>query len=92
MKVNIQLTDDYRVRVDTYNYILQKKNIVQDKESENYGKEVWHTIGYYSSLERVVDKLVDLEIRQSDLTEISTVVKLVEGIKAEIISNLERVN
>lgn len=90
--MNIQLTDDYRLKADTYNYILQKKNIVQDEESENYGKEVWHTIGYYSSLDRVVDKLVDLKVRQSKLTELSTVVKLVEGIKAEIISNLERVS
>jgi hypothetical protein len=45
----MKLTNNYRFECDDYNFILQKRNVIQDKDSENYGKEIWKNVGYYSN-------------------------------------------
>ena len=90
--MDIRLTEDYRLTNDSHNpFVIQKRNVVQDKESENYGKETWHSISWHRDLDQVASKMIDLAITQSKVTEISTLHKLLESIKEEIIEKLEEV-
>jgi hypothetical protein len=87
--MNIRLTDDYKLVTDPHNYVLQKRNVVQDKESENYGKETWNSIGWYARLEYLVNKLIELEIKQSDVTQMKELIAVVRDVESNIVGKLE---
>lgn len=62
-KMIITLNDDYRIRVETLNFVLQERHVskagkVAGREIEG-GKETWKTLGYYSGLESVLMALPD---------------------------------
>jgi len=90
--MDIRLTEDYRLTNDSHNpFIIQKRNVVQDKESENYGKETWHSVSWHGNLDQVASKMIDLKVTQSKVTELSTLHKLIENLKEEIAENLKEV-
>lgn len=47
----IKVTDRFYINASTNDYILQEKTIVQDKNSKNYGKEIFKDLGYYITIE-----------------------------------------
>lgn len=47
----IKITDKFFINATTNCYILEEKSTIQDKESKNYGKEVFKEIGYYTTIE-----------------------------------------
>lgn len=47
----IKITDKFYINATTNCYILEEKSTIQDKESKNYGKEVFKDIGYYTTIE-----------------------------------------
>lgn len=47
----IKITDRFYINATTNCYILEEKSTIQDKESKNYGKEVFKEIGYYTTIE-----------------------------------------
>ena len=46
----IKITDKFFINATTNCYILEEKSTIQDKESKNYGKEVFKEIGYYTTI------------------------------------------
>ena len=80
MKIN----EKYQVKSDTLNYIIQENKPVQDKESENYGKENWTTIAYCSSVKSCLRYLVDKEVRETELKDLKTVLEAIENLNKDI--------
>lgn len=47
----IKVTDRFYINANSNCYVLQEKTKVQDPKSENYGKEIYKDLGYYTTLE-----------------------------------------
>lgn len=60
----IRITDRFYIDANTNCYTLKEKTTIQDKESENYGKEVFKDLGYYVSLEHCLKGLLKTNIRE----------------------------
>lgn len=57
---------------------------VQDTNSENYGKENWVTVAYCMSIKSALKYLVDKEVFATELTDLETVMKAIDNLKADI--------
>jgi len=88
--MEIRLTNDYKLVTDSLNYILQKRNVVKNKDSENYGNETWSSIGWYGKLEHLVNKLIELEIKQSDVDQLHELITVVLDVEKRIVDILEK--
>ena len=47
----IKVTDRFYINANSNCYVLQEKTKVQNPKSENYGKEIYKDLGYYTTLE-----------------------------------------
>ena len=60
----LQINEDWRIDSDQYNWILQKRSIIQRTDNiENIGKERWNNEGYFPTLPSAVRALVNQEIK-----------------------------
>lgn len=85
----IKINDNYYITADKHTYILQKKSINQNKTSENYGKETYKDVGYYSNLESLLNGILKSELRSYiSKSEINSIIDL----KKEIIKLNEFIN
>lgn len=57
---------------------------VQDTNSENYGKENWVTVAYCMSIKSALKYLVDKEVFATELTDLETVMRAIDNLKADI--------
>lgn len=90
----IKITDDFYIDADGKNYILRERSIIQDKESKNYGKELFKDEGYYTSLEHLLRGFLKIQTREwiqknsgdikDLLKEIENQNKFVESLKIEV--------
>lgn len=60
----VKINDKYYISATTNYYSLKEKKIIQDKESENYGKEQYFDIGFYSSIESCLNGLLKKQCRE----------------------------
>lgn len=60
----IKINDRYYIDADSKNYILKEKTTVQDTESANYGKEFYKDLGYYTTIESVLNGLLKVGTRE----------------------------
>lgn len=79
----IKVTDRFYINASTNCYSLQEKTIVQDTKSENYGKEIFKDLGYYTSLESCLKGILKTTTREfvgqeqeNSLKELMTQIKL----------------
>ena len=61
----IKISDKYYIKADTNNYMLAEKIIIDDKKSKNYGKERFEILGYYASLEYLLNGFKKTELRKN---------------------------
>lgn len=47
----IKVTNRFYINANSNCYVLQEKTKVQNPKSENYGKEIYKDLGYYTTLE-----------------------------------------
>ena len=60
----IKVTDRFYINASTNCYSLQEKTIVQDEKSENYGKEIFKDLGYYTTLESCLKGILKTTTRE----------------------------
>lgn len=60
----VRITDRFYIDANNNCYTLKEKTTIQDKESENYGKEVFKDLGYYVSLEHCLKGLLKTTTRE----------------------------
>ena len=78
----IKLTDKVYIKADINNYTLTEKSIVQDKESKNYGKEIFKDIGYYPTIEMAINGYMKATTRKYiSREEENSIKELIEQIK-----------
>ena len=77
-----KLNDKYYLGTDAYNYILYERNVVQDKTSKNYGKEVFKSLAYFGKMEDLYNFIIEREIK-IDISLLDNIEKIIE-LKKEI--------
>lgn len=60
----IKVTDRFYINATANCYTLQEKTIVKDTKSENYGKETYKDLGYYSTLENCLQGILKVVTRE----------------------------
>lgn len=51
----IKINERYYINANSNCYVLQEKTKIQDKESKNYGKEIYKDLGYYVTIENLLN-------------------------------------
>lgn len=74
----------YRVTTDQYNYILQREGLSKK------GEVTWTNVSYHGNIQGLVSKLVDLEIKQSEVDSFESLIRLVRNVESNILSELEK--
>ena len=73
----LKLNERYYLDSDSLQYILIEKSIVQKEDSKNYGKETFKNVGYYGTLERLKQSLLEKEIK-GDIELLNSIDKVIE--------------
>lgn len=84
--MKLQIDDDYRIRADTLQWILQKRTNNIDKRS---GKIVWDAIGFFATLGGAVHYLHDLRVRTSDAESLAEALDVSRRVLQEIAGALQ---
>lgn len=57
------ITDDYRLTSDKYQFILLKKRVIKDKDSKNYGEIAWDTEAFLPQIQDVLKYFTEKGIK-----------------------------
>lgn len=80
----VKITDRFYINATTNCYTLQEKTTVQDENSENYGKEIYKDLGYYTNLENCLQGILKTTTREFISQEQENSVKeLIEQVKLQ---------
>lgn len=88
----IKVTDRFYINASSNCYTLQEKTTVQDDKSQNYGKEIFKDLGYYTTLENCLQGILKTTTREfiaqeqeNGIKELLTQVKM----QTEFLKNLK---
>jgi hypothetical protein len=89
--MNIQVGENYRIESDKYNYILKNRKVSDPTHrfSKGIAKETWEDVGYFSKLEHLVHRLIELEVKTSDTTNLLDVVRVINEIATFKVSEIK---
>lgn len=80
----VKITDRFYINATSNCYTLQEKTTVQDENSENYGKEIYKDLGYYTSLKNCLQGILKTTTREFLAQEQENSVKeLTEQVKLQ---------
>jgi len=93
MTVHLQITEDYRIRTDPRNWILERR---KDPEKAPKGKahegseraEAWKAWSYYPHLSGAINGLYAIELKQSDADSLEELREESQRILDEIAAGL----
>jgi hypothetical protein len=91
--VNIQIGEDYRIVNDSHNLILLRKRVSDPNHhfSKGIPKVSWEVEGYFSKFEHIVDRIVEKEIRTSNVKTLEELTKKVEETKELLVTKINQV-
>ena len=88
----IQVTKRFYIDANSNCYMLQEKTKIQDKNSKNYGNEIFKDLGYYTTLESCIRGMLKTMTREFvGKDEVNIMKELQEQIKKtdELIRNMK---
>ena len=88
----IKVTDRFYINASSNCYTLQEKTKLQDEKSQNFGKEIFKDLGYYTTLESCLQGILKTITREfiaqeqeNSIKELLTQVKM----QTEFLKNLK---
>ena len=60
----IIVAENIRIKSDANGWIVEKKTVVKDEKSKNFGKENWQIEGYFGSLKHCFDRILDMKVKE----------------------------
>ena len=83
----ILIDENLRINSDSKQWILEENRPIQDKDSQNHGKDNWVTLASQTRIELIFNKLLDMRLKELPTLELKEFLKeakkLKESIKAE---------
>lgn len=89
--MNLQINDDWRIRSDKYNYMLEKRTNIEAKDKNKQvipGEYIWNTVGHYTTLNNAVSAYPETILKRSDADGIAEAVQVVKDACKELSSAL----
>ena len=77
----IKVTDRFYIDANANCYVLKEKTIVSDKDSKNYGQEIFKDLGYYTNLESCLKGILNTTTREFIAREENSIYNLIKEIK-----------
>jgi len=78
-KIEIDLSSNWRLTTDDYNYIISRK--VKRKDT---GRTSFVVDGYYSKLEDAMESLLEKKLKEGEAKSLKALTKLIKDTKEEI--------
>jgi hypothetical protein len=60
--MEVQLNDEYRISSDSFNFILERKGVVQ--EGEKTGAVKWTQVGFYPTIKATLEDFANVCLRR----------------------------
>lgn len=92
--MKIKLNKKYRIVSDAHNYILQVKVYPDPNHrlTKDPNKYKWVDVGYYGNFNSLVNALLEKEIKGCDASSFKDIPKLLNDVKKDILTSLEKEN
>jgi hypothetical protein len=80
---------NYKIESDSMNVTILKRMVADGKRAntKQAGREYWTPIAYYGNVKKALKGLVDLEVAETNLVDLKTVVAKIDELK-ELIDHL----
>lgn len=82
--MNIRINDKYRITSDSANFILEECHIGDKEGSMSFGKEVWKQVGFYQSINGLLNGLLRRTALESDAKTIQGLKDVFDGVHESI--------
>ncbi|HSH36210.1 DUF5405 family protein [Schnuerera sp.] len=80
--MKISVDNKHQIVSDSMQYILQGKKTVREGKKE--GEEYWVNVGYYSKIYNALQGYKELQIKNSNVTTIDELMKLIKNLDNKI--------
>ena len=71
--MEIVIDGKYRIRQDSYQFILEELTVVSKEGSKNFGQEKWITLGFFTKIPHIITFLMKLEISSETISSFQQV-------------------
>ena len=77
--------ENFEIDCDTYSFTIKEIGIIANEESKNVGGEYAKNVTYHMSVEQVVDKLLELGLKEYiDNSDFGTVLVYMQSVKKKV--------
>ena len=85
--LNVKLNEKYRlIGYDEKNYVIQEKK--KRVNGKNAGDVFWNNIGYYGEIQQAINRIIELKILKSDLTDLKDIKEFICKTSVDITNNI----
>ncbi len=81
--MNLELNKKYFITSDKYNFVLCQ-HCVYGKDSKNHGTEYIKELGYYPTLESLLQRYLDLKLKDESIVDIAGLLTAINTARKEI--------
>lgn len=75
----MKISNRYKIESDDVSITLYESYIGKKGKSE--GEEQWKAIGWFSTFKGVMSKLIDLEVKKTELKDLETIIEKIDELK-----------
>lgn len=87
--MKIDIDDKYQIASDDQQFTLYRISTVTDKESKNFGKKTYLTIGHYLKIEHAIDRMMHLKITDSTAKDLQTLSREIQNASTVLLERIE---
>ena len=87
--MELKLLDDYRIKSDDNNYIVEEYGVIRHKENERYGVK---KVTYHPTLIQAFKKILKQQLKKEYYKTIDDVIKSMESIETRLLKTIGELN
>ena len=87
--MELKVLDDYRIKSDDNNYIVEEYGVIRHKENERYGVK---KVNYHPTLINAFKQILKQQLKKEDYKTIDDVIKNMESIETRLLKKIGELN
>ena len=87
--MELKVLDDYRIKSDDNNYIVEEYGVIRHKENERYGVK---KVTYHPTLIHAFKQILKQQLKKEDYKTIDDVIKNMESIETRLLKKIGELN
>ena len=80
--MELKVLDDYKIKSDENNYIVEEYGVIRHKENERYGIK---KVTYHPNLIQAFKQILKKQLKKEDYQSIADVIKNMEAIETRLL-------